>query len=1175
MTYKGFIGVVCLWSLYLCLACTDSRHEYADRLNEISYAFHYKNLDSTYCYARKAFVASDNYSSGKAEALNNLAFVSIAKMDYDRAACQLDSVLELTNNQIELLIADVQYMRLCQRKAQNKEFYDYKERALQRLKRINEERDNLLPKDEKRLIYAETEYALVASTYYYYVGMFEQSLAELKSIDIEGLIQKDTSQYLNMLYQYGSGGLIHSKNRVETKQIEYEMLVECYLLSKKSGFVYWEANSMQAVSEHLTSLSDRAIILDNNRVSIGFLNSDNMPDSLLAGYLAQKSMEMFKDYGDEYQTAGSLRTLAACYREIGDNESALICLKKSLADKKIRQAPDLVASIYEQLSIVYSSMDDKYNSDVNRNLYLDLQDKTRQDMELDARASMLEQTSRTMNIMILVVIVLIICLSLLIYKLLQHRSADSTPYEFFDKLLLKSKSDNILLIRKLEDETEVAEDNISIAKLHLENNKRRNIENRSKVFLVNSVMPLIDRMANEVDKLMKRKERPQNREERITYISELSQTIEKYNSTLTDWIKLEQGEIYLKIVSFKLQDLFDIVNKSKTVFELQGISLVVEQTSVCVKADRVLTLFMINTIADNARKFTAPGGMVRIFAEEKDDYVEISIKDNGKGMSREELSCVFNRKVSDGHGFGLMNCKGILNKYRKSSKIFNVCELSAESEVGKGSRFFFKLPKGIVTALCLLMMPALGIANGSIYKFKHKNSDFDYCIKMAATYADSAYYSNVNASYSKTLEFTDSARIWLNRHYANTYKNGHEFMHRIGASTTNSPELKWFRMGIRTNYKIILDIRNESAIAALALHEWGLYEYNNSIYTKLFKEVYSDKSLGEYCRIMQQSETNKNIAIVLLVILLIALFMAAYTLYYRHAMKISSIKELKKRLENVVDCDKELKDKLSFLLGISDSITDKSIKEEFTKILSEYHSTVEQEYNLKDNLQILEDTLGKLNYEIDRLYVCNNILDNCLSTIKHETMYYPSRIYNYLESPDTKKRIARITLPDGLTKANTDLNELSALVNYYKELYGILCTQVEMQVGSYRFACSQINMSEYLKGCDLKTVGDKELFSYMFLIIKRMNKGVQPSYKYKAERGPYIKLYTSVPRGQRPGGVENPFVPNHANIPFLIIRQILREISNVTNLCGCGISAIESNGNIDITITLPRVISLQ
>ena len=154
-------------------------------------------------------------------------------------------------------------------------------------------------------------------------------------------------------------------------------------------------------------------------------------------------------------------------------------------------------------------------------------------------------------------------------------------------------------------------------------------------------MPLIDRMANEVDKLMKRKERPQNREERITYISELSQTIEKYNSTLTDWIKLEQGEIYLKIVSFKLQDLFDIVNKSKTVFELQGISLVVEQTSVCVKADRVLTLFMINTIADNARKFTAPGGMVRIFAEEKDDYVEISIKDNGKGMSREELSCVF------------------------------------------------------------------------------------------------------------------------------------------------------------------------------------------------------------------------------------------------------------------------------------------------------------------------------------------------------------------------------------------------------------------------------------------------------------------------------------------------------------------------------------------------------
>ena len=39
-------------------------------------------------------------------------------------------------------------------------------------------------------------------------------------------------------------------------------------------------------------------------------------------------------------------------------------------------------------------------------------------------------------------------------------------------------------------------------------------------------------------------------------------------------------------------------------FHMKGIDLRVEDTKAVVKADRVLTLFMVNTLADNARKFT-------------------------------------------------------------------------------------------------------------------------------------------------------------------------------------------------------------------------------------------------------------------------------------------------------------------------------------------------------------------------------------------------------------------------------------------------------------------------------------------------------------------------------------------------------------------------------------------
>ena len=60
---------------------------------------------------------------------------------------------------------------------------------------------------------------------------------------------------------------------------------------------------------------------------------------------------------------------------------------------------------------------------------------------------------------------------------------------------------------------------------------------------------------------------------------------------------------------------------------MKGINFNVEPTSAVVKADRVLTLFMLNTMADNARKYTPQGGTVAIKASETADYVEVTVED--------------------------------------------------------------------------------------------------------------------------------------------------------------------------------------------------------------------------------------------------------------------------------------------------------------------------------------------------------------------------------------------------------------------------------------------------------------------------------------------------------------------------------------------------------------------
>ena len=60
---------------------------------------------------------------------------------------------------------------------------------------------------------------------------------------------------------------------------------------------------------------------------------------------------------------------------MGDNNHALVDLHQALSDKRINQAPDLVASIREQMSVVYAALNDKQNSDRNRNVYIDLQEQ--------------------------------------------------------------------------------------------------------------------------------------------------------------------------------------------------------------------------------------------------------------------------------------------------------------------------------------------------------------------------------------------------------------------------------------------------------------------------------------------------------------------------------------------------------------------------------------------------------------------------------------------------------------------------------------------------------------------------------------------------------------------------------------------------------------------------------
>ncbi len=102
---------------------------------------------------------------------------------------------------------------------------------------------------------------------------------------------------------------------------------------------------------------------------------------------------------------------------------------------------------------------------------------------------------------------------------------------------------------------------------------------------------------------------------------------------------------------------------------------------------------VIVNILDNAIKYSDQAPKIDVYTEKVKNYIIIKVQDNGSGMSKAVLKRVFEKFYREhtgdvhnvkGHGLGLAYVKKIVDDHQG--------EVYAESEKGKGSTFFIKLP---------------------------------------------------------------------------------------------------------------------------------------------------------------------------------------------------------------------------------------------------------------------------------------------------------------------------------------------------------------------------------------------------------------------------------------------------------------------------------------------------
>jgi two-component system phosphate regulon sensor histidine kinase PhoR len=189
-------------------------------------------------------------------------------------------------------------------------------------------------------------------------------------------------------------------------------------------------------------------------------------------------------------------------------------------------------------------------------------------------------------------------------------------------------------------------------------------------------------------------------EQTSRFLSIISQHTDRMNKIISDLLQLSQIEsqkFELKREPFSVKELIEeVVYPLKRYADQNSQSLEVSLHSQDQKVlgDKYRINQALTNLLDNAIKYTPEKGHIKIQTQDKGDFVEIAVQDNGIGIPQKDLSRIFERfytidkarsRELGGTGLGLSIVRHIVEAHGGKIKV--------ESEIGKGSRFSFTLKK--------------------------------------------------------------------------------------------------------------------------------------------------------------------------------------------------------------------------------------------------------------------------------------------------------------------------------------------------------------------------------------------------------------------------------------------------------------------------------------------------
>lgn len=192
-------------------------------------------------------------------------------------------------------------------------------------------------------------------------------------------------------------------------------------------------------------------------------------------------------------------------------------------------------------------------------------------------------------------------------------------------------------------------------------------------------------------------ENPVERELQIDYLQTVHRETERLNELISNFLDLQRLQAQVGSYRFATIDICSLLREAAHLFQVASkkheIHIQCPEALPKVRADDKRLLQVLKNLLSNAIKYSPKGGEIVLSARSEEEQIIISVSDQGMGIPSHARERIFERfyrvddsekRIPGGIGLGLSLVREVIRAHGG--------EVWVDSEMGKGSTFYFSLP---------------------------------------------------------------------------------------------------------------------------------------------------------------------------------------------------------------------------------------------------------------------------------------------------------------------------------------------------------------------------------------------------------------------------------------------------------------------------------------------------